>query len=150
MFIAVKLKWLVILNIHKPIYGLSLYSSNWDSLSILFARHYSSILSLVPGRLILAFHQNTQHQRLLGYPTGMSNSILQYSVVLLLSDSNNNIQVLRFVLFFLFRAAPGTYGSSWARDWIRAASANLHHSQSSEGSELHLQPTLQPAAMPDP
>ena len=29
--------------------------------------------------------------------------------------------------FFLFRAAPVAYGSSWARGWIRAAAAGLHH-----------------------
>ena len=36
------------------------------------------------------------------------------------------------------------------RGRIRATAAGLHHSQSNEGSELRLRPTLQLMAMPDP
>ena len=43
-----------------------------------------------------------------------------------------------FFFFFLFRTAPMAYGSSQARDWIRAAAAGLHHSHSNVGSELYL------------
>ena len=43
----------------------------------------------------------------------------------------------------LFRAKPAAYGSSQARDWIRAAAASLYHSRSNAGSEPRLQPTPQ-------
>ena len=45
-----------------------------------------------------------------------------------------------FIYLFILRAAPAAYGSSWARDWIRAGVASLHHSHSNAGSKLHLQP----------
>ena len=49
-----------------------------------------------------------------------------------------------FCLFVcLFRAKPAAYGSSQARDWIRAAAASLYHSRSNAGSEPRLQPTPQ-------
>ena len=53
-------------------------------------------------------------------------------------------------LLFLFRAAPVAYGSSWARGQIGAAVAGLCHSHDNAGSKLHLRPTLQLVAMPDP
>ena len=46
-----------------------------------------------------------------------------------------------FLYFFLFRAAPATYGSSQARDRIGAAAASLHHSHT--GSKPYLRPTPQ-------
>jgi len=52
--------------------------------------------------------------------------------------------------FFLFRAAPVTYGSSQARGQIRVAAIDLHHSHSNAGSELCLQPAPQLMATPDP
>ena len=55
-----------------------------------------------------------------------------------------------FDLFFLFRATPTAYGSSQARDQSRAAAAGQCHIHSNTGSEPHLQPTPQVAAMPDP
>ena len=48
---------------------------------------------------------------------------------------------LSFFFFFLFRAAPMAYESSWARGWIGAGS--LCHSHSHTRSKLHLQPMLQ-------
>ena len=41
-------------------------------------------------------------------------------------------------LCFIFIAAPGAYGSSWARGQIRSATAGLCHSHSNSGSEPHL------------
>ena len=57
-----------------------------------------------------------------------------------------------FVLFvFLsFRATLAAYGSFQARGLIGAVAASLHHSHSNTGSELHLQPTPQLTAVPDP
>ena len=55
-----------------------------------------------------------------------------------------------FFLFLFFRAIPTPYGSSQARDRIRAAAADLHHSNSNKGSEPHLQTTPQGMAMLDP
>ena len=56
------------------------------------------------------------------------------------------------VSFFLciFRAAPETYGSSQARDRIRAAATVLGHSHNNVGSELCLRPTPQLMVTPDP
>ena len=45
-----------------------------------------------------------------------------------------------FVLFLLFRPAPGAYGSSQARDQIGAAAASLHYSHGNRGSEPCLDP----------
>ena len=42
--------------------------------------------------------------------------------------------------FFLFMAAPVANGSSWARRWIWAAAASLHHSHINTRSKLHLRP----------
>ena len=54
------------------------------------------------------------------------------------------------VFFCLFRATPAAYGSSKARGLIRAVAAGLHHSHGNARSELHLRPTPQLTAMPDP
>ena len=53
---------------------------------------------------------------------------------------------------FFFKAAPEVYGDSQARGWMGAAAASLHHSQShnNTGSKLHLWPTPQVTATPDP
>ena len=50
--------------------------------------------------------------------------------------------------FFLSRASPMTYGDSQARGLIGATAAGLHHSNAI--SELHLRPTPQLMATPDP
>ena len=42
------------------------------------------------------------------------------------------------------------YGNFQARSGTRAAAAGLRHRQSNAGSKLHLQPTLQLVAVPDP
>ena len=55
-----------------------------------------------------------------------------------------------FVFVWLFRATPTTYGGSQARGRIRVVAADLCHSHSNTGSEMHLQPTPLLAAMLDP
>ena len=55
-----------------------------------------------------------------------------------------------FFLFWLFRAAPVVYGGSQARGQIGAVAAGLNYSHSNTESELHLRPTPQLTAMPDP
>ena len=56
--------------------------------------------------------------------------------------------------FFFFRAAPVAYGGSQARGQIGTAAGSLYHSHSHShshtGSERHLLPTPQLAAMLDP
>ena len=52
--------------------------------------------------------------------------------------------------FFLFRATPATYGSSQARGRIGAASDTYATATGSARSKLHLWPTPQLAATPDP
>ena len=51
---------------------------------------------------------------------------------------------------FSLRATSTAYGSSQPRGRIRAAVAGLHHSHRNMGSELHLPPTSQLVATPDP
>ena len=67
-----------------------------------------------------------------------------------LSGTKDPPSLVACFFFFLFRAAPATYGSSQARDRRGAAAASLHHSHSHARSELHLLPTLQLVATPDP
>ena len=50
--------------------------------------------------------------------------------------------------FCLFRAAPGAYRGSHARDLIGAVDAGPHHNYSKAGSEPHLWPTPQLTATP--
>ena len=47
-------------------------------------------------------------------------------------------------------ATPMAYGGSQARGPIGAVATGLHQSHSNTGSKLHLQPTPQLIAMPDP
>ena len=54
------------------------------------------------------------------------------------------------IIFFLFKAAHAAYRNCAARGQIRAAAADLHHSHSNIRSELHLWPTPQLMASPDP
>ena len=62
----------------------------------------------------------------------------------------NCLKSYKFILFLFlfFRATPVAYGSSQARGQIGAAAAGLDHSHME--SELHLQPTRQCMATPDP
>ena len=55
-----------------------------------------------------------------------------------------------YLFFCLFRAAFVAYGGFQARGQIGAVAASLNHSHSNVGSELHLRPTPQLMAMPDP
>ena len=56
-----------------------------------------------------------------------------------------------FILFFVFSMAALTaHGGSQARGLIGAVDTSLYHSHSNAGSELHLQPTPQLTATPDP
>ena len=61
-----------------------------------------------------------------------------------------------FVCLFVFClsdiswAVPVAYGGSQARGLIQAVDASLSQSHSNAGSELHLQPTPQLTATPDP
>ena len=59
--------------------------------------------------------------------------------------------VLLFIyLFGLFGAPPEAYGGSRARGQTGVIAASLHHSHSHTGSKLHLRPTPQLMATPDP
>ena len=59
--------------------------------------------------------------------------------------------LLKFFFFpFLFKATPAVYGSSQARDQIRAGAAGLHHSHSKAKSKPHLRPTPQLTTTWDP
>ena len=60
--------------------------------------------------------------------------------------------IIIIIFFFLVfsRAVPTAYGDSQTRGLIRAVVTGLCQSHSNSGSELHLQPTPQLTAMPDP
>ena len=55
-----------------------------------------------------------------------------------------------FCLFAISRAAPAASGGSQARGHIGATATGLRQSHSNAGSELHLLPTPQLTATPDP
>ena len=56
-----------------------------------------------------------------------------------------------FVCLFAFsRAPPMAYGGSQARGPVGAVATSLHYSHSNARYKLHLQPTRQLVAMPDP
>ena len=55
-----------------------------------------------------------------------------------------------FFVFCLFRATFAAYGGSQARGLKGVVTTGLHHSHSNTRSKLHLQPTPQLMAMPDP
>ena len=58
--------------------------------------------------------------------------------------------LLLYYYYLLFRAAPVGHGGSQARSRIGAVAANLRHSHSNARSKLHLGPTPQLMATPDP
>ena len=55
-----------------------------------------------------------------------------------------------FCLFAFSRATSAAYGGSQARGLLGAVATSLHHSHGHARSELHLQPTPQLTARPDP
>ena len=55
-----------------------------------------------------------------------------------------------WVFFVFFGATPAAYGGSQARGLIGAVGTGPHQSHSNAGSELHLRPTPQLRATPDP
>ena len=59
------------------------------------------------------------------------------------------VLILPGICFFLFTAAPVTYGCPPARGQIGATAAGLLHSHSNPGSKLPLRPTLQLVATLD-
>ena len=59
-------------------------------------------------------------------------------------------ETTEMISFCLFRAIPAAHGGSHARGLIETAAASLRHSHSNTRTELHLQPTPQLTAMPDP
>ena len=60
------------------------------------------------------------------------------------------VVVIIIIIILLSRAEPAAYGSSQARDPMGATAAGLCHSHSNAGSELHVRPTPQLTATPDP
>ena len=70
------------------------------------------------------------------------------AVGFLTNHHNRNSLTFFFFFFGFFRAVPTAYGGSQARGQIEVTAASLHHSNAR--SELHLQPTPQHMAMPDP
>ena len=67
-----------------------------------------------------------------------------------IKDELYYIQFCFVFCLLLFMAASTAHGGSQARGRIGAIAAGLPHSHSNAGSELHLQPTPQLMATPDP
>ena len=61
-----------------------------------------------------------------------------------------DFSIIFFFVFYVFRAAPKTYGGSQAGGPIGAVADSLCHNHSNRESELRLQPTPQLIAPPDP
>ena len=78
----------------------------------------------------------------------MSINMVSQSTNILWTYSNSPQNFLFF--FLLFRAAPEAYGDSKGRGLIGATAAGLHQSHSNARTELHLRPTPQLTAKPDP
>ena len=67
--------------------------------------------------------------------------------------SSDGIVLTKLCLFFFFPflgPLPTAYGGSQARGLIRAVDPGLHQSHSNAESKLHLRPTPQLTATPDP
>ena len=62
------------------------------------------------------------------------------------------LKIFMYLFFFclFFSPTPVAHGDSQARGLIQAVAASLHHSHRNLGSELHLRPTPQLRAMPNP
>ena len=58
--------------------------------------------------------------------------------------------VFFFLAFWLFKAAPVAYGGSQARGLIEAVTVGQHQSHGNARFELHLRPTPELMAIPDP
>ena len=70
---------------------------------------------------------------------------------LFIARAGFSLSLLFFLVFLPFScAAPSTYGGSQARGRIGVVATGLCQSHSIARSELHLQPTPQLTAMPDP
>ena len=63
---------------------------------------------------------------------------------------DTSLYLFIIIIILLFRAALEAYGGSQARGRIGTTAASLCHSHSNVGSELHLRPTPQLKATPDP
>ena len=72
----------------------------------------------------------------------------------LVPDMSDVFHFIYLFIFFVFLPflgpLPAAYGGSQARGRIGAAAASLCHNHSNIRSELHLQPTPQHLATPDP
>ena len=66
------------------------------------------------------------------------------------SETLGAFSVLFIIITIFFMATYVAYGSSQARGQIGAVTASLCQSHSNARSELHLRPTLQFVAMPEP
>ena len=75
-----------------------------------------------------------------------------FTYLLTICTSSLEKCLFRFPVFYflVFRAAPTACGGSQARGQTGATAVGPHHSHSNAWIELHLQPTPQLTAMPDP
>ena len=103
----------------------------------------------VAPRLLLP---GSVHPTTLKWDSGVKASSILSRASYLKKESHLIILSLQegLYLFGLFRAVPAAYGGSKARGSVRTTAASLHHSHSNMGSKLHLPPTSQLMAKPDP
>ena len=89
-------------------------------------------LELSYGSQFIPFNTyKSDHLDILNYLT-----ICMEGTVLTADRLNDSVLLFLFYVFCLFfRAAPATYGGSWARGGIRSVAVGLHHSHSNVESE---------------
>ena len=75
---------------------------------------------------------------------------IQHYTILFCNKGTKTKLFFFFGLFAFSRAAPMGCGGSQARGWIRAVATGLYQSHSNAGFKLHLWPTPELTAMPDP
>ena len=124
--------------------GLPTAARNWR-LGRIFPRASSARVAPLTAWFQTSGLQNCEgiYFFVLSYP--VCGNLLWQQYLILLHLFYCSLQLLRFFVlfcFFLFTAVSDAYGSSWARGWIAAAAAGLHHCHCNAGSELHLWPTM--------
>ena len=124
----------------------------WSGLVAYSSGQPDNYLCLPLPNPLLLFPGVPSQNKLLAVQTLVSGSAFwgDLTVIVRISEYCIFFFNYHFFFFFLFRATPVAYRSFRAKGQIRAAAADLCHSHSHAGSKLHLQPTPQLAATPNP
>ena len=118
---------------------LSVIPTNWCNLSSLWAtpsnRRYILSLSETLNKICVRLYVTANSDCLQGNLRDLRSEweehsfhTVSYSFIALFFFYHIHVLFLNKLFFFFFRATPEAYGSSQARDLIRATVAGLHHS----------------------